>query len=87
MADATTPQSKALKDLADAIATLDSKNTEPVLSKDFIFKMFPKSVELPDLTREEYIQKYGPVFLLFSKIEVCIQHLLPVRVPIFTTPA
>ena len=67
--DATTPQLKVVKGLADAL-TLNKG--EPILSKDFVLKTFPKSVELPDLTKEEYLQKYGAVLALFAKIEVRI---------------
>lgn len=72
--DATTPQSKVVKRWADVLASRDLNNAEPILSKDFVFKAFPKAAELPDLTREEYIQKYGAILSLLAKVEVRIQH-------------
>ena len=70
--DATTPQLTALKGLADALASGQVKNTEPLLSKDFTFRTFPKTAELPDLTKEAYLQKFGAAFGIFANIEVCI---------------
>ena len=74
--DTTTPQQKALKGVADAIISGDVKIVEPLLSEDYTFRTFPKSAELPDLTKEEYLQKFGALFGIFSKIEVRIQQLL-----------
>lgn len=69
--NATTPQLKALKELGDALASGNIKNAEPLLSKDYIFRTFPKVAELPDLPKEEYLQKMGAVFGAFAKVEVC----------------
>jgi hypothetical protein len=66
----TTPQLKVLKDFVDALETRDIKNAEPLLSKDFTFTTSPKSADLPDLTREEYLQKFGALFAFFAKVEV-----------------
>ena len=73
--EATTPQLKVIKDLADSLASRDVKSTVRLLSKDFTLSTFPKVAELPVLTGEGYLQKYGPVLGAFAKIEVCIQHL------------
>ena len=73
--DATTPQLKALKQVADAISSGNVQTIEPLLSKDYKFRTFPKKAELPDLAKEEYLQKFGVAFGAFAKIEVCIQHL------------
>ena len=70
--NATTPQLKVVKGLANALTSRDLNKVEPILSKDFVLKTFPKSAELPDLTKEEYLQKYGAVLALFAKIEVRI---------------
>ena len=76
---ATSPQQQTLKNLADTIATRDPKNIEPLLAKDFTFTTFPKTAELPDLTKEGYLQKYGAAFPGFAKIEVGTIRLLRVR--------
>lgn len=73
--EATTPQLRVVKGLADALVSRDLSNAEPILSKDFILKSFPKAAELPDLTKEEYLQKYSAVLALFGKMEVRTQHL------------
>lgn len=70
--DATSPQLEILKKVADAIASRDVKKVEPLISKDFAFKTFPKISELPDLNREEYLPRFGEVFGIFSKIDVRI---------------
>ena len=69
--DATT-QLKVVKGLADALTSRDLNKAEPILSKNFVLKTFPKWAELPDLTKEEDLQKYGAVLALFAKIEVRI---------------
>lgn len=73
--DPTTPQLKAIKALADAISSRDINNAEPLLSKDWTFRTFPKIPELPDVRKEEYLQKYKAVFAVFAKIEVRTQPL------------
>lgn len=71
---ATSPQERVLKDLANAIATREPKNVEPLFSKDFTFVAFPKEAELPDLTKEGFLQKYAAAFPAFAKVEVGTMH-------------
>lgn len=73
--EVTTPQLKLVKELADATVSRDIKIAERLISKNFIIRTFPKAVGLPDLTIEEYVQKYAQIFSVLAKIEVCIQHL------------
>lgn len=68
--DVTTPQGKILQVLADALESRDLSNLEPSLSKDFVLKAFPKAAELPDLSKEGYLQKYSVAITLFAKVEV-----------------
>ena len=69
--DTTTPRLKAVKGLAEALASRNLSNAEPVLSKNFTAKLLPKIATLPsDLTKEEYLQKYGAVVASFAKVEV-----------------
>ena len=70
--DATTPQLKAVKGLVEALVSDNFKTIESFLSKDYVFKTFPITPELPDLTRNEYLQKYGAVIPLFAKAGVRI---------------
>jgi len=91
--DTSTPQSKVVKGMTDAIASRDLNSAEPIISRDFIMKMFPKLAGLPDLTKEEYLQKYGVIFALFAKIEITFHEMIeaPARsvfhlTLLFTTP-
>ena len=72
--DATTPQLKIIKEVADAIISRDVKKVETLISKDFAFKTFPKIAELPDLTKEEYLPKFEVVFGAFAEIDVRTLH-------------
>ena len=73
--DATTPQLKAAKGIFDAFVARDLNKAEPFLSKDYVFKTFPKSAEFPDLRKDEYIQKYVAVLVLFAQAEVRAKRL------------
>lgn len=73
--NATTPQLKAVEQLADAIAARSLINAESTLAKDFIMRTFPKTAEFPDLSKEDYLQRYGLALPLFAKAEVRTQHL------------
>lgn len=70
--DATTPQLKILKEFAEALISRRLTDAEPILSKDFILKTFPKSPEIPDLGKEEYFKGFGAKLALFAKVEVGI---------------
>ena len=74
--DATTPQLKTVKNLMEAYFSLDIKNTEQFLFKDFKFQTFPKIPDLPEEVKGAHFERYGPLFALMSKVEVCIQHCL-----------
>ena len=53
---------------------LDISKIELVLSKNYIHETFPKSIGLPDETKEEYIKRYEEMLSSFTMIEVRIQH-------------
>jgi hypothetical protein len=71
--DVTTPEGKAVKNLFDAYFTFDLKNVAPFITKDFKFLSFPKIPEQPDEEKEAHLGRYGPVFSMFTKVEVCTQ--------------
>ena len=71
---ATTPESKAVQNLMDAYLTLDLKNIVPLISKDFKFFSFPTIPEHPDEGMEAHLERYAPLFSMFTKIEVCAKH-------------
>ena len=71
--NATTPQLKFLKNLLDAYLTLDINKVEPFISKDFKFQTFPKIADLPDEAKEGHFERYGTLFSLMARTEVCVQ--------------
>jgi hypothetical protein len=73
--EATSPQMQIVKVWTDAHTSRDLNRAEPILSKNFIARMFPKITGFPDLTKEEYLLRYSAAFALFSKVEVRIRHL------------
>ena len=72
--DGTTPESKAVNNLVDAYLTFDLKNIMPLISKDFKFLSFPAIPEHPDEGKEAHLERYAPLFSMFTKAEVCAQH-------------
>ena len=77
--DATTPQLKAVKKWVEAYTTLDVDKVGPVVSKDFKFQSFPKTVDIPDEPKGAHIQKYRGVLTAMTKLEVRFQHRMPSR--------
>ena len=73
----TTPQSKVLKDLFSAAATLDINNFAAFVSKDFKFQSFPKINDLPDESIAKFSERYGAILSFLKKLEVRIRHLSP----------
>ena len=68
----TTPQSKVVENLLRGLATLDIKNIEPSISKDFQFETFPKIASLPDEPKAVCLERYGTIISLLKKVEVRI---------------
>jgi len=71
--DASTPQLKAVKDWIDAYCTLDMKNVEPLVSKNFQYQAFPETADLPKETKEKHIERFGGMLAAARKFEVRIQ--------------
>lgn len=67
------PQLTLVKKWFDAYATLDIKNVEPIISKDYKYQILPESMGLPTEEREEHLQRVRKVFPMFRKFEVCTQ--------------
>lgn len=72
--NATTPQLKLVKGWIDAYLSRDIKNIQPHLSKNYKFQTFPKIAGLPDETTEGYVEKYRPIFSMFTDLQVHTQH-------------
>jgi len=72
--DASTPQLRAVKNWLDAFASLDIKNVEPLLSKNFQYHPFPETADIPKEAKEKYTERFGGVLSAASKLEVRVQH-------------
>ena len=70
MVNFDTPQSKAVKRLLDAYSSLDMKNVEPLISKDYQYESLPESTDLPKQTKESHFKMWGGVFSSVKKYEV-----------------
>ena len=72
--DATTPQLQVIDGLFKAYRTRDMNNAGNFLSKDFTFRSFPKIASLPDQTKEEHLQMFGPMCEGLVKVDVSVQY-------------
>ena len=77
--NADTPQSEVVKGLIEAYYAFDMGSAEPFVSKDYKFQTFPKIAGLPDEPKGGHFERYGVLFSLMTKAEVCIQCRLRVR--------
>lgn len=72
--NATTPQLEFLDRVFEAFTSRDTNNFRPFLSRNFSYKSFPKIPELPDETKDEFIETFGPLFAPLTKLEVRVRH-------------
>jgi hypothetical protein len=72
--DTGTPEVKLVQRLADAYHTLDMKNVEPFLSKNYQFEVAPGSADLPKQTKESHIRTWGQLCSAVKRLEVRIRH-------------
>ena len=72
--EGTTPQLKLVDQLLKAYCTCDINKVTPLLSKNFAYRSFPKSADVPDQTKEEHIEQFGPKFAALEKLDVRVQH-------------
>jgi len=72
--DASTPQLRAIKNWLDAFISLDIKNVEPLLSKNFQYHPFPETADVPKEAKEKYMERFGGAVSVASKAEVGVQH-------------
>ena len=71
---ASTPELTAYKAAADAFFARDLDNAGTFLSKDFVFRTFPKHPDHPDEPKEEHIKKRLAMFASLTDMKVGIQH-------------
>ena len=72
MVEFSTPQSKVVKGLLDAYATLDMNNVRPLLSENYQYELLPESPDLPAQTKETHLQTWRRVFSSVKEFEVRI---------------
>lgn len=70
--DSSTPQLKVVKNLLNALTTLDVNNAGPYLSKNYQYEPLPESAELGGQTKEKHLQSWGEIFSSVKKFEVRI---------------
>ena len=68
--DSSSPQLAVVKNLLESYMSLDTKNIEPLLSKNYLCQRFPRSSELPDETRKTHLEAWGSRLALMEKFEV-----------------
>jgi len=67
--DATTPQLKVIDLLFTAYRTRDTNNVARFLSKNFTYRALPETADLPDQTKEQHVEFFGPIFPRLAKLE------------------
>jgi hypothetical protein len=82
--DASTPELKAIKKWIEAFSILDTNKMDTLLSRNFKYQSFPKSIDVPEQTKEGFIQWFGGTF---SKMKVSIQRQRPSARRLICTPA
>lgn len=68
--DASTPQLNVAKKWLESYASLDTKNLDPLLSRDFQCQRFPTSSDLPDETKKTHLEAWRARLALMKKFEV-----------------
>ena len=76
--DATTPQLKAVKRWLEGYTSRDMDEVASVISKDFTFQSFPRTIDIPEEAKGAHIQKYKPILAALSKLEVRIHRWITV---------
>ena len=68
--DFSTPQLTLVKNWLESYATLDVKNLEPLLSKNFQGQRYPRSSDMPDETKESHLEAWEARLAVMEKVEV-----------------
>ena len=68
--DTTSSHLKALEEFWAAYRTRDMQIVEPLLAKDYRYKSLPDHPDLPEMTKEQHIQLYAPMFPVATKLDV-----------------
>jgi hypothetical protein len=73
--DASTPQLKLVKTWIESLAALDMNKVGTLLTRNFKYQSFPKTTDVPELTKETVVQWFGGIFASMTKMEVRIRRL------------
>lgn len=68
--DTSTPQLRVTQKWIDAYVAIDLDKINAVTSKNYKHQTLPKSIGLPEETKEEYTQRLTGMLPLFTKFEV-----------------
>ena len=68
--DASTPQLNVVKKWLDSYISLDIKNAEPLLAKNFQLEWFPKPSNIPDEPKKAHTEIWGARLSVMDKLEV-----------------
>lgn len=68
--DASTPQLNVVKQWLESYASLDTKNTNRLLSKNFQYESYPRSSNNPDEPKEAHVKTWGTRLSSMNKLEV-----------------
>lgn len=71
--NASTPQLKTTQKWIDAYIALDMKKISGLLSKNYKHETSPKTLGIPEETKDEYLQRLGGMIPSFIKLDVCAQ--------------
>jgi len=71
--DTSTPQLKLTQKWIDGYVAVDVAEVDAAHSKHYRHQTLPKSIGLPEETREEYVQRLAGWLPLFTQFEVRIQ--------------
>ena len=63
-----------------AYRTRNVEHIRPFLAEDYIYKAFPETPELPEMTKEKHLEIHGGMFAACVKYDVSIQ-AVPKRRP------
>jgi hypothetical protein len=77
--DASTPQRKLVKTWIESLAALDMNKVGTLLARDFKYQSFPKTTDVPELSKESVVQWFAGIFASMSKMEVRIRRPRPFK--------